>query len=153
MLGSFFLGTDVLELTHYKLDACGKMVENMRMKRRGAMWVCMLLLLLAGIGCKPQGTNIDKLTELQRRNAALRQEIAEMKNLIRRAGEDDPQLQDQIERRNKEVAQAYETLKALKAQETEVSMRRIELEDRLDSFRETFRELQDRVISSVRSAP
>ena len=117
------------------------------------MWVCMLLLLLAGIGCKPQGTNIDKLTELQRRNAALRQEIAEMKNLIRRAGEDDPQLQDQIERRNKEVAHAYETLKALKAQETEVSMRRIELEDRLDSFRETFRELQDRVISSVRSAP
>ena len=114
------------------------------------MWVCMLLLLLAGIGCKPQGTNIDKLTELQRRNAALRQEIAEMKNLIRRAGEEDPQLQDQIEQRNKEVAQAYETLKA---QETEVSMRRIELEDRLDSFRETFRELQDRVISSVRSVP
>ena len=123
------------------------------MKRHGAVWVCMLSLLLAGTGCKPQGTNIDRLTELQRRNAALRQEIAEMENLIRRAGEDDPRLQEQIEQRNKEVAQAYETLKALKAQETEVSMRCIELEGRLDSFRETFRELQDRVISSVRSAP
>lgn len=119
------------------------------------MWSCVGVgaLLLAGTGCKPQGPNIDKLTELQRRNAALRREIAGMKNLIQRAGENDPNLQGQIEQRNKEVAQAYATLKALKTQETEVNMRRIELEGRLDSFRETFRELQNRIVSSVRSAP
>ncbi len=125
----------------------------MRVKRQGIVWGCVATLLLVGVGCKPQGPNIEKLTELQRRNAALRQEIAAMKNLIRRAGEDDPQLQEQIEQRNREVTQAYETLKALKTQETEVQMRRIELEGRLDSFRETFRELQNRVVSSVRSEP
>ncbi len=124
-------------------------------KEHGIVWGCMMLgiLLLVGAGCKPQGPDIDKLTELQRRNAELRREIADMKKLIQHAGEKDPQLQNQIAQRNKEVAQAYETLKALKAQETEVSMRRIELESRLDSFRETFRELQNHIVSSVRSAP
>ena len=49
------------------------------------------------------------------------------------------------------VVQAYETLKALKAQETEVRMRRIELEGRLESFRESFRELQNRIVASVKN--
>ncbi len=74
-----------------------------------------------------------------------------MKRRILQAGEDVPNLQEQIDTRNKEVVQAYETLKALKAQETEVSMRRIELEGRLDSFRESFRELQNRVVATIKN--
>ncbi len=99
----------------------------------------------SSLGCKPQGVNIDELTELQRRNTLLRQEIAEMKTLIRRAGAEDPNLQEQLDARNRDVVQAYETLKSLQAQETQLRMRRIELEGRLDSFRETFRELQNRI--------
>lgn len=122
------------------------------MKEFFIAWVCVLSALLLAPGCKPQGTDIDKLTELQRRNAQLRQDIAEMRNTIRRAGEDDPHLQEQIDARNKEVVQAYEALKELKTQETEVRMRRIELEGRLESFRESFRELQNRVVSTIQSA-
>ncbi len=100
---------------------------------------------LSVLGCKPQGVNIDELTELQRRNTLLRQEIAEMKTLIRHAGAEEPNLQEQLDARNGDVVQAYETLKELQAQETRLRMRRIELEGRLDSFRETFRELQSRI--------
>lgn len=88
---------------------------------------------------------------MQKRNAELRKEIAEMKSRIQQAGEDVPNLQEQIDARNKEVVQAYETLKTLKAQETEISMRCIELEGRLDSFRESFRELQNGVVTSIKN--
>lgn len=74
-----------------------------------------------------------------------------MKSRIQQAGEDVPNLQEQIDARNKEVVQAYETLKALKAQETEISMRRIELEGRLDSLRESFRELQNGIVTSIKN--
>ncbi len=139
-----------MKLTHYMLDGWVRLGQNKSVKVYPIAWFC-LLLALATVGCKPQGTNIDKLNELQRRNAQLRQDIADMKNIIRRAGEDEPNLQEQIDARNKEVVQAYETLKALKAQETEVRMRRIELEGRLESFRESFRELQNRIVASVKN--
>lgn len=113
-------------------------------------------LLLGAIAllpaCKPQGPNIAELSELQRRNALLRQEIAHMQATIRRAGEDVPGLAEQVTAREKEVAQAYENLKNLKSQETEVRMRRVELEGRLDSFRSSFRELQSQIAASS-SAP
>lgn len=98
--------------------------------------------------CNPQGPNIAELSEMQKRNAELRQEIAEMRALIRRAGEDVPELADQIEARTREVAQAYKTLETLKAQETEIRMRRIELEGRLDAFRGAFREMQTQVVAA-----
>lgn len=114
-------------------------------------------LLLGAIAllpaCKPQGPNIAELSELQRRNALLRQEIAHMQATIRRAGEDVPGLAEQVTAREKEVAQAYENLKNLKSQETEVRMRRVELEGRLDSFRSSFRELQSQIAASSSSAP
>lgn len=110
--------------------------------------ILFAVFALLSLGCKPQGVNIDELTELQRRNTMLRQEIAEMKTLIRRAGSEDPNLQEQLDARNGEVVQAYGTLKELQDQETKLRMRRIELEGRLDSFRETFRELQSRITDS-----
>lgn len=94
-----------------------------------------------------------ELGELQARNTQLRQEIADMENTIRRAGEAMPDLADQLEARNKEVVQAYENLKKLKAQETEVRMRRIELESRLDAFRANFQEMQHKAVSAPKPQP
>lgn len=114
--------------------------------------ICVLLGALALTpACKPQGPNIAELSELQRRNARLRLEIARMQALIRQAGEDVPGLADQLDSRNKEVVQAYENLKNLKTQETEMRMRRIELEGRLDAFRSTFRELQSQVAAAAKN--
>lgn len=98
--------------------------------------------------CKPQGVNMTELKQLQERNAQLRQEIAEMQSIIRRAGEDNPELPDQLEARQKEVLQAYDTRNKLRAQETEVRMRRIELEGRLDAFRAKFQEMQSQIVTT-----
>lgn len=92
-----------------------------------------------------------ELKELQARNAQLRQEIAQMENTIRRAGDDMPDLAEQLEARNREVVQAYEALKKLKAQETEVHMRRLELEGRLDAFHASFQELQKQASSTAKN--
>lgn len=90
---------------------------------------------------------MDELAELQARNTKLQQEIAQMHELIRRAGAEIPDLADQLESRNREVVQAYENRKRLIAQETEVQMRRIELEGRLETFRAQFQEMQNSVVS------
>ena len=119
------------------------------MKKSSHHHILILLCALALIpACKPQGIDTAKLNQLQARNAQLRQEIAEMENTIRRAGEDTPDLAETLEARNKEVVQAYENLKKLKTQETEMHMRRIELEGRLDAFRANFQEMQNQVVSS-----
>lgn len=110
---------------------------------------CILLAALALVpACKPQGPNMSELSELQQRNAQLRSEIAAMEALIRRAGEDTPDLADKLDARYKELVQAYENYKKLKEQETEIRMRRIELEGRLDAFRSTIREAQKQVADS-----
>lgn len=136
-------------VTHYELD------ERLCIRHDSGVKIfptaCTLLLpgaLALFSACKPQGPNIAELNELQRRNAELRQEIADMRARIRRAGDDVPGLAEQLEARDKEVTQAYENLKALKKQETDIRMRRIELEGRLDAFRSTFRELQSQIAAA-----
>lgn len=109
-------------------------------------------LLLGALGllpaCKPQGPNIAKLNELQRRNADLHEEIAEMYALIHRAGADTPGLAEQLDALAHEEKLAYENLAVLKNKETELRLRRIELEGRLETFRTTFNELQKQVAAS-----
>lgn len=110
---------------------------------------CILMAMLALLpACKPQGPNMEELSELQQRNAQLSREIADMEALIRRAGEDVPDLAERLDARHKELVQAYENYKNLKEQETEISMRRLELEGRLDAFRSTMREIQLQVTTS-----
>lgn len=102
-------------------------------------------MLATMTACKPQAPDMERLSALQRNNAELRKEIARMQTLIRQAGEDTPELQQQIERRNSEVVAAYKQMEALREKETELKMRRIELESRLDSFRDTFARLQNEI--------
>ena len=140
-------------VTHYVLDVYAGISQYKRVKiffplslltRLGSLLaVCALL-----VGCKPRGVDMAELTQLQARNTQLQQEIAKMHELIRRAGADTPDLAEQLEARNREVVQAYENLKRLKTQETEVQMRRIELEGRLESFRANFQELQNQVVTT-----
>lgn len=140
-------------VTHYKLDARAQIGHDVRVKKFFPRHHTLILLGALALlpACKPQGVNMAELSQLQARNSQLRQEIADMENLIRRAGEVDPTLQDQLESRNKEVVQAYENLKKLKAQETEARMRRIELEGRLEVFRANFQEMQNKIVSSPKS--
>lgn len=101
------------------------------------------------IACKPQTPNLEKINELQHRNAALRQEIADMESLIKRAGADVPDLPEKLAAQAAEESRAYEKKTAMQAKETELRLRRIELESRLENFRTTFKGLQDQISTTT----
>ncbi len=122
------------------------MHEYSDVKRSFSRWMAALLMLPVMItGCKPQAPDMERLSALQRHNAELRKDIARMQLLVQQAGADIPELPRQIERRNSEVVAAYKQMEALRERETELKMRRIELESRLDSFRDTFARLQNEI--------
>lgn len=141
-------------MTHYKLDAGVRLRHDICVKIHSQACTALLLGVLALLpACKPQGPNIAKLKDVQRRNADLHQEIAEMHALIQRVGEDIPGLADRLDERTREERQAYERLIALKQKETELRLRRIELEGRRDAFRSTFKSLQSQVAASTTEQP
>ena len=126
----------------------------MRVKKLFCYHILILLGALALVpGCKPKGVNMAELRQLQERNSQLRQQIADMENTIRRAGAIEPELADQLEARNREVMQAYENRKKLQTQETEVRMRRIELEGRLEDLRAKFQKMQNEIASPAKTQP
>lgn len=68
-----------------------------------------------------------------------------MQALIKQAGEDTPDLAQQIDKRNSDVVAAYQQIEALRQKETRLKMRCIELETRLNTFRDTFTQLQNEI--------
>lgn len=130
------------------------MRHDIRVKIQPQACTILLLGALALLtACKPQGPNIAKLNELQRRNNDLHAEIAEMYALIHRAGADTPGLAEQLDALANEEKLAYENLALLKNKETQLRLRRIELEGRLEAFRTTFNELQKQVAASHTAQP
>lgn len=101
------------------------------------------MLLLALSSCYPQTSNPDQLRLAHEQNAALRQEIVRMQQLINQSGETEEGLADTVEAKEQELTDALNELKVLKRQETEHKLRLIELQDRLDAFRSDFRIMQN----------
>ncbi len=105
--------------------------------------LCAGLLLLVLSSCNPQTTDPDQLRLAHEQNAALRQEIIRMQQLIKQAGDIEPGLADTISAKEQELANLLLELKKVKREETETKLRTIELRDRLDAFRSNFRILQN----------
>ncbi len=101
---------------------------------------CLLFLSLSS--CFPETANPDQLRLAHEQNAALRQEIADMQQLIAQAGDAQQGLADTVEAKEQELTDALNELKILKRQETELKLRLIEFQDRLDAFRADFRIMQ-----------
>lgn len=108
------------------------------LSRAGA---CLLFLVLSS--CYPQTANPEQLRVAHEQNAALRQEIVRMQQLITQAGDAEQGLADTVEAKEQELTDALNELKVLKRQETEHKLRLIELQDRLDAFRADFRIMQN----------
>lgn len=102
---------------------------------------CALLFSLGS--CYPQASDPEQLRQAHEKNAALRQEIVRMQQLIKQAGTPSPDFAAQVETREQELTDALNELKVVKRQETEAKLRIIELQDRLDAFRAHFRMLQN----------
>ncbi len=82
------------------------------------------------------------MTALHEQNAVLRDEIARMELLIRQAGEDVPDLADQIAHREEAVKSATEELCHLTQKETDLKLRVLQLQGRLDAFQHSFQQMQ-----------
>lgn len=93
--------------------------------------------------CTPKTTDPEQLRAMHEQNAELRREIAQMQGQIEQAGEAVPGLDDQIAAKETEIAAAIRELDELSQQETEMRLRVIELQDRLDAFRASFRMMQN----------
>lgn len=96
-------------------------------------------------GCTPKTTDPEQLRAIHEQNAELRSEIAQMQGLIKEAGEDVPNLNEQIADKEAEIAAAIRELDELDRKETDMRLRVIELQDRLDAFRAAFRMMQNEI--------
>lgn len=106
---------------------------------------CLAAFVAAGAGCAPKTTNPEQLRVVHEQNARLVKEITQMQALIEQAGEDVPNLQDQITAKEAEVAAAIKELDELNHRESDMKLRGIELRDRLDGFRTAFRRMQNEI--------
>lgn len=79
---------------------------------------------------------------MKQQNDELREEIAIMRARIAQAGEISPQLKEELDNCNHQIAQALNDLTAITQEETDAHARKIELENRLETLRDTFRQLQ-----------
>lgn len=117
-----------------------RMIGNVKSLFPSAVAAAALCCLTA---CGPKATNPEQLRVVHEQNAQLAQEIAKMQALIKQAGEDVPGLPDQIAAKEAEMASAIKELDDLNRRETEMKLRAIELQDRLDAFRTAFRNMQN----------
>ena len=101
------------------------------------------MLSVALSSCYPQADNPEQLRQAHEQNANMRREIVSMQKLIKQAGESEPVLAENIEAKEQELAGALNELKKLKREQTEAKLRVIQLQDRLDAFRTSFRMLQN----------
>lgn len=105
--------------------------------------ICACALLgLTLSSCYPKADNPEQLRLAHEQNAALRQEIIRMQQLIREAGDIEPGLAESIEVKEQDLTKALNEIKQLKHSQTEAKLRVIQLQDRMDAFRSNFRMLQ-----------
>lgn len=105
--------------------------------------VAAAAVLCSLTACGPKATNPEQLRVVHEQNAQLTQEIAKMQALIKQAGEDVPGLTEEIAAKEAEMASAITELDELNRRETEMKLRVIGLQDRLDAFRTAFRNMQN----------
>lgn len=96
-------------------------------------------------GCKPQATDPKRLEELQTLNSRLKTEITEMETMLRRAGEDTPNLEEDIKARQQQVADMQRKLTKQQDSAHEANITLLRLRDRLSTFRDTFSEMQNTI--------
>ena len=101
------------------------------------------MLSLALGSCYPQADNPEQIRQAHEQNAAMRQEIARMQKLIKQAEDVETVLPETISAREQELAASLNELTELKRKQTEAKLRVIQLQDRLDAFRSSFRVLQN----------
>ncbi len=119
-----------------------RIIEGVKFPLPQIFLAAACLLPLALTACGPRSANPKQVTALHEQNTQLREEIARMEALIRQAGDEQPELAADIARREQEVKAAVEELCRLTNKETELKLRVIHLQGRLDAFQHSFNQMQ-----------
>lgn len=122
---------------------------RMRIFARGA---CALIMASVALpSCHPSDADPQKVQALQERNAAMRAEIAELEAQIARAGEIDPSLPEKVKSAERELVEILRRADALDRKESELDVRLLELQNRLDNFHAEFKKMQAGLINNLQS--
>lgn len=117
------------------------------------MMLSTAVLCLTGTGCKPQAPDLERLRTVETNNEQLRQKIADMQKRIREAGEETPGLKEQIETRTEAINNTLAHKTELRRKETNIRLRYIELDERLNKFRTEFNKLQKDIAQQQTAQP
>ncbi len=118
------------------------MIDRVNIMSSTVKAMAALGVLAAAAACRPGETDPQKMQSVLDRNAAMREEISVMESHIALAGEDDPALQDKLADVEGRLAEAYREADALEHRESKLDIRLLELQDRLDTFMNQFKQMQ-----------
>lgn len=134
------------DLTNSVLDSMLQIREDDAVKiLSNACILAIGAILCLGTGCKPNKVDPQRLEELQTLNEHLRTEIEEMESMLRRAGEDTPNLEEDIRERQMQVADMQRQITKQQDEIHEANVTVLRLRDRLSAFRDTFSEMQNTI--------
>lgn len=94
-------------------------------------------------GCKPQAPDLERQRAVDASNEQLRTKISDMQKRIREAGEEIPDLAEQINDKQQAINTTLSRKISLRRTETNLRLRYIELDSRLKTFRAEFAAMQN----------
>lgn len=101
-----------------------------------------LVVVLLTASCEPQAPDLSRVNEIRAKNQKLAMEIRTMEQTIEQAGEDTPNLQQDLDAKEKALVSSQTRITALRKREMELKLRQIKLNERLKKLRSSFEQLQ-----------
>lgn len=108
-----------------------------------------LAAALLTASCEPQAPDLSRVNEIKAKNQKLATEIRTMEQIIEQAGEDTPNLQQDLDDKEKALVSSQLRITALRKREMELKLRQIKLNERLKQLRASFEQLQSELANTA----
>lgn len=108
-----------------------------------------LAAALLTASCEPQAPDLSRVNEIKAKNQKLAMEIRDMEQIIEQAGEDTPNLLQDLEDKEKALVSSQLRITALRKREMELKLRQIKLNERLKQLRASFEQLQSELANTA----
>lgn len=132
------------------LDVWREIGQDRRVKAFNPVSVSLTIgMALLAVSCEPQAPDLRRVNEIRAKNEKLAMEIQEMERNIGLAGEDTPNLQQDLEAKEKALVNSQQRITALRKREMELKLRQIKLNDRLKKLRASFEQLQSELANTA----
>lgn len=138
-------------VTKNKLDVRLEIRQNGHVKLITPIFMPLsAVAALVLIGCEPQAPDLSRVNEIRAKNQKLAMEVREMEQVIEQAGDDTPNLQQDLDERERALVSSQLRITALRKREMELKLRQIKLNERLKKLHTTFEQLQSELANTTR---